>query len=158
MNTKNQWAPFSDLTVDHVGRTESGAWVVSGTLAPKGFCPDCGLHSRRRHGWRHRRLQDFPAHGDAVTEELRVCRRRSSGSARPRGTFSDQKTSLARPIAQRTSRVAQISNHMGHAAGGRPAEGLLHRLGIRVTSSARTYTALRDSINGRRGKGGFGRL
>ncbi|MBC7181492.1 MAG: transposase family protein [Roseovarius sp.] len=78
------------MTVDHVGRTESSAWVVSGTLAPKGICPGFGLQSRRRHGWRHRRLQDFPAHGDAGTVELRVCRWRCSGSACARGTFYDQ--------------------------------------------------------------------
>lgn len=81
MNTKRQWAPCRDVTVDHVSHTESGALVVSGTLAPKGICPGCGLQSRRRHGWRHRRLQDFPAHGNAVTVELRVCRWRCSGRA-----------------------------------------------------------------------------
>lgn len=133
MNTKKHWAPCSEAMVDRVGRTETGGWVVSGTLAPKGICPDCGLRSRRRHGWGRRRLQDFPAHGDAVTLELRVCRWRCSGSTCPRGTFSDQETSLARPFARRTSRVELISNHMGHAAGGRPAERLLHRLGIRLS-------------------------
>lgn len=38
------------------------------------ICPVYGLHSPRRHGWRHRRLQDFPAHGDGVTVALQVCR------------------------------------------------------------------------------------
>ena len=72
MNSRKQWAPCSALTVGHVTYTASGAWVVSGTLTPKGVCPSCGLQSRQRHGWRHRRLQDFPAHGNAVTVALRV--------------------------------------------------------------------------------------
>ncbi|WP_366511120.1 transposase family protein [Mesorhizobium sp.] len=38
-----------------------------------GVCPDCGHQSRRRHGWRHRRLMDYPAHSQAVTLEL-TCR------------------------------------------------------------------------------------
>lgn len=38
------------------------------------ICPVCGLHSPSRHGWRHRQLQDFPAHGDGVTVALQVCR------------------------------------------------------------------------------------
>lgn len=132
--------------VDRVARRESGGWVVSGTLVPKGICPDCGLKSRRRHGWRHRHLQDFPAHGDAVTVDLRVCRWRCLGSACPRGTFSDQATALARPFAHRTSRVALISSHLGHAAGGRPAERLLHRLGIRVSDD----TVLRQLLRATR--------
>lgn len=133
MNSRKQWAPCSAVTVGHVTCTASGAWVVSGTLTPKGVCPGCGLQSRQRHGWRHRRLQDFPAHGNAVTVDLRVCRWRCLCPACPRSTFSDQETSLARPFARLTSRVAVISNHMGHAAGGRPAERLLNRLGIRVS-------------------------
>ena len=100
MNSKKQWAPCSAVTVGQVIHTESGAWCVSGTLAPKGICPDCGLQSRQRHGWGHRRLQDFPAHGNAVTVNLRVGRWRCSGPACPRGTFSDQETSLARSFAR----------------------------------------------------------
>lgn len=146
MSSRKQWAPCSDVTVDHVSHTEAGVWVVSGTLVPKGICPRCGLQSRRRHGWGHRRLQDLPAHGSAVTVDLRVCRWRCSCPACPCGTFSDQETSLARPFARRTSRVAMISNHIGHAAGGRPAERLLHRLGIRISDD----TVIRQMLHASR--------
>ncbi|MFZ1470618.1 MAG: LysR substrate-binding domain-containing protein [Paracoccaceae bacterium] len=37
MKTKKLWAPCSDVTVDHVARRESGGWIVSGTLVPKGI-------------------------------------------------------------------------------------------------------------------------
>ncbi|WP_435657183.1 transposase family protein [Brucella pituitosa] len=44
------------------------------------MCPNCGARSRRRHGWWHRRLHDYPVHGEAVTAELRIGR----GDAHPR--------------------------------------------------------------------------
>ncbi len=50
--------------------------------------------------------------------------------ALPRRTFSDQIASIARPFARRTSRVGEIVGLLGHATGGRPAERLLHRLGL----------------------------
>lgn len=133
MSSKQHWSPGSDVVVQSVERSESGGWIVSGVLAPNGICPDCGLHSRRRHGWRRRRLQDYPAHGDGVTVDLAVCRWRCLAPACPRRTFSDQIASIARPFARRTSRVGEVVSHLGYAAGGRPAERLLHRLGLGVS-------------------------
>lgn len=125
MISKKHWSPVRDVSVQSVERSDAGGWNVSGTLAPQGICPDCGLRARRRHGWPHRR-QDFPAHGDEVTVELQVCRWRCLASACPRRTFSDQILSVARPFARRTSRVREIVSHLGHATGGRTAERLLH--------------------------------
>ncbi|WP_425439281.1 transposase family protein [Roseovarius azorensis] len=133
MSSKKHWSPGSEVLVQSVERSDSGGWIVSGNLAPNGICPDCGLHSRRRHGWRRRRLQDYPAHGDGVTVALWVCRWRCLAPACPRRTFSDQIASVARPFARRTSRVGEIVSHLGHATGGRPAERLLHRLGLGVS-------------------------
>jgi len=78
-------------------------------------------------------LQDYPAHGGEVTVDLAVCRWRCLTPAYPRRTFSDQIASIARPFARRTSRVGEIIRHLGHAAGGRPAERLLHRLGLGIS-------------------------
>lgn len=61
---------------------------------------------------------------------MQVCRWKCSNSGCRRSTFSDHDLSIAAPVTRRTSRVAQIASHMGHAAGGRSAERLLHRLGI----------------------------
>jgi hypothetical protein len=66
MISRKHWSPGSDVSVQSVERRDSGGWTVSGSLTPNGICPDCGLQSRRRHGWRRRRLQDYPAHGDGV--------------------------------------------------------------------------------------------
>lgn len=134
MISKKHWSPGSDIAVQSVKRRDSGGWLVSGVLAPSGICPDCGLHSRRRHGWRQRRLQDLPAHGDKVTITLWVCRWRCPASACPRRTFSDYTSSIAHSFARRTSRADDIVGHLGHATGGRPAERLLRRLGVGVSN------------------------
>lgn len=133
MISKKHWSPGSAVSVQGVKRRDSGGWLVSGVLAPRGICPDCGLHSRRRHGWRQRRLQDLPAHGDKVTIALWVCRWRYPASTCPRRTFSDYTSSIARPFARRTSRADDIVGYLGHATGGRPAERLLRRLGVGVS-------------------------
>ena len=141
MLSKHHWSAGSDVSVQSVERSESGGWIVSGSLTPNGICPDCGLHSPRRHGWRRRRLQDYPAHGDGVTVELQVCRWRCQAPACPRRTFSDHIAWIARPFARRTSRVGEIVGHLGHATGGRPAER--HRLGLGISDD----TVLRQLKN-----------
>lgn len=120
MRSNKHWSPGRDVSVKSVERRDTEGWLVSGILAPKGICPDCGSQSQRRHGWRQRRLQDLPAHGDRVTIALLVCRWRCLASACPRWTFSDHTPSIARPFARRTSRVGEIVDHLGHATGGRP--------------------------------------
>nr|WP_281249181.1 ISL3 family transposase [Paracoccus homiensis] len=102
-------------------------------MAPNGICPECGMLSSQRHGWRRRRIEDFPAQGQAVWVELSVCRWRCLNTDCSRRTFSDHDTAVAAPYARRTSRQAQLLGHMAHAAGGSPAERLLRRLGIRVS-------------------------
>ena len=133
MVSKKHWAPTANVEVGEVRQSETGAWVVSGRLAPNGTCPECGTPSRQRHGWRCRRIEDFPAQGQAVWIELRVCRWRCLNSDCHRRTFSDCKAEVAPPYARRTSRQAQLLGHLAHAAGGTPAERLLRQLGIRVS-------------------------
>ncbi|RWE22880.1 MAG: hypothetical protein EOS41_23680 [Mesorhizobium sp.] len=73
MHSKQHWAPGKGVKVQRVARTASDGWNVSASMPEVGVCPDCGHQSRRRHGWRHRRLMDYPAHSQAVTLEL-TCR------------------------------------------------------------------------------------
>ncbi|WP_352653342.1 transposase family protein [Mesorhizobium sp. M0659] len=95
----------------------------------KGICPGCGMRSRRRHGWHHRRLQDYPAHGETVTVQLRIGRWRCTFHDCSRSTFSNE-VSVAAPHDRRTARTAEIASHLGRATGGRPAERLTRRLGM----------------------------
>lgn len=150
MRAKKDWAPSKYVTVDRVERTAMGQWTVFGSLVERGICPGCGARSRHRHGWRQRRLQDFPAHGQAVTVDLRVCRWRCLSSACDLKTFSDQAVTVAAPRARRTSRIAQVVRHLGHAAGGRPAEKLLSRLGVPVSDDTILRALKRDMQSGRR--------
>lgn len=133
MRANKDWAPSEDVTVDRVERTATGGWLVFGSLAGRGICPGCDQRSRHRHGWRRRRLQDFPAHGQAVTIDLRVRRWRCLSGDCDLATFSDQAKTVAEFRARRTSRIAQVVRHLGHATGGRPAERLLSRLSVPVS-------------------------
>ncbi|WP_422257590.1 transposase family protein, partial [Tabrizicola sp.] len=108
MVSKKHWAPTASVEVGEVRQSETGAWVVSGRLAPNGICPECGTPSRQRHGWRRRRIEDFPAQGQAVWIELKVCRWRCLNSDCRRRTFSDREAAVATPYARRTSRQAQL--------------------------------------------------
>lgn len=154
MISKKHWAPAKEVFVQHVGRTDAGGWVVSGILAPRGICPECGSPSRRRHGWRRRRVEDFPAQGQSVWVELRVCRWRCSNSNCGRNTFSDRDPSVAAPFARRTTRQAQLLGHMAYATGGSPAERILRRLGIQVSDD----TILRQLLRGARESGRSARV
>lgn len=57
MHSKKHWAPDGGVKVQRVARTVAGGWIVFGSLVEQGICPYYGAHSRRRHGWRHGRLQ-----------------------------------------------------------------------------------------------------
>jgi len=70
MVSKKHWSPGPDVVVQRIERSQSGTVIVSGTLVARGICPDCGIQSDRRHGWRRRHLQDFPAHGLRVSLTL----------------------------------------------------------------------------------------
>ncbi|BAB54453.1 transposase (plasmid) [Mesorhizobium japonicum MAFF 303099] len=132
MHSKKHWAPGSGVKVLRVVRMGKDGWKVYASIPEKGICPGCGIRSRRRHGWRLRRLQDYPAHGETVTVELRIGRWRCTFQDCSRSTFSDE-VSVAAPHARRTARTAQIASHLGHATGGRPAERLMRRLGMPVS-------------------------
>ena len=108
MISRKHWSPGSDVSVQSVERRDSGGWTVSGSLTPNGICPDCGLHSRRRHGWRRRRLQDYPAHGDGVTVTLWVCRWRCLAPACPRRARWRLRRRVIKPIQRRRGDRARI--------------------------------------------------
>ncbi len=147
MNLKSRWSPCRGVTVDRVAQ-ELGRWTVSCTLRPSGRCPDCGLKSRRCHGWRSRRLRDLASHGDLVELHVRLCRWRCEQLSCARRTFSDDEALLARPYSHHTKRAAQIIGLLGHSAGGRPAEKILHRLGLRVSDDTILRQLLRLTDGG----------
>ena len=150
MVSKKLWPPSGRVLVDEVSLASSCSWVVSGSLAANGTCPSCGMRSNRQHGWRRRRVEDFPAQGKAVWVELRVCRWRCLNSDCCRRTFSDQEAEVAPPYARRTFRQAQLLGHMAHAAGGTPAERILRRLGIQVSDDTILRQLLRSTETGAR--------
>jgi hypothetical protein len=51
-----------------------GRWVLSARAAGERSCPVCGVLSRSRHDWHHRRLQDLPVQGTPLVLDLRLGR------------------------------------------------------------------------------------
>jgi transposase len=145
MHSTKHWSPGDGVKVRRVARSAADGWNVYAATAEAGICPGCGKRSRRRHGWRHRRLQDYPAHGEAVFIELRIARWRCLSQDCSRSTFSDQAPTVAAPHARRTLRSAQIASHLGHATGGRPAERLMRRFGIPVSDDTILRQLKRDA-------------
>ncbi|RWE19135.1 MAG: transposase [Mesorhizobium sp.] len=90
MHSKKHWAPGSGVKILRVARTDGYGWNVYAAVPEKGTCPDCGIRSSRRHGWRHRRLLDYPSHGEAVVIQLRIGRWRCTVQHCSRRTFSDE--------------------------------------------------------------------
>jgi transposase len=92
--------------------------------------PDCGEHSKSRHSWHNRRLQDLPVQGERVALELRLGRWRCRNRRCERQTFVERLPALAAPVARRTHRVIELLQLLGHTARGRPGEMLAARLAI----------------------------
>ena len=41
LSSKKHWSPGGEVSVQSVERSDSGGWIVSGSLTPNGICPDC---------------------------------------------------------------------------------------------------------------------
>lgn len=132
---KSKWSPGPGVKVQGITLHNEENWVVSVEAKPVGICPDCGTRSRSRHGQRNRQLADLPIQGRSVTMRLRLIRWQCRYRKCKRRTFSDQLPSIAPPYAHRTSRMAEIVGLVGHSMGGRPAEALLHRLGMPISDN-----------------------
>ena len=140
------WAPAPKQKVTFVEREGLG-WTVSLDSEGDVDCPICGTRSSSRHGAYIRSLQDLSAQGAPVVVQARVTRWRCLNDQCERRTFAERRLDLTAPFARRTTRMAGIVRLFGHAAGGRPSERLLARLGMPVGHT----TILRHVKRGARG-------
>jgi zinc-finger of transposase IS204/IS1001/IS1096/IS1165 len=109
----------------------NGSWIVSAVVGlGSGRCPDCASLSTSRHSRYVRHLQDLPVQGITVTLRVKLSWWRCRDRGCERKTFSDLLPRIAQPVARRTRRVSELAQLVGHAAGGRPAERLMTRLGL----------------------------
>jgi len=72
----------------------------------------------------------FRFQGTVVTLQVRLARWQCRNRRCQRRTFADRLPEIARSFARRTCRAAELARLVGHAAGGRPAERLMTRLGL----------------------------
>ena len=107
--------------------------------------------SRARHGWYVRHLQDLPVQGTAVTLQVRLARWQCRNRRCQRRTFADRLPEIARSFARRTCRAAELGRVVGHAAGGRPAERLMTRLGLPQSDDTILRNLTRHTANRDRG-------
>ena len=133
MQAKLKLSPGPGVKVQGITQNDEESWVVTADARPVGVCPDCGTRSSFRHGRRSRQLADLPIQGQAVKVRLTVTRWQCRHRKCVRRTFSDQFPTIAPPYARRTCRLAEIVGLLGHGMGGRPAEYLMHRLGMPVS-------------------------
>jgi hypothetical protein len=105
-------------------------WVVTAEVTGPSRCPDCGVEPVGRHSVGLRRLQDLPVQGRPVEVQLRTNRWRCWNAGWRRWTFTGRIEPIAVAYGRQTARAAELARLVAHAAGGRPAERLLHRLGL----------------------------
>jgi transposase len=124
-----QWTPGCGIQVLEA-ENANGSCIVSAVGLDCGRCPAYETLSTSRHSRYVRRLQDLPVQGVTVALNVKVDRWRCRNRVCERKTFSDLLSRIARPFARRTRRVSALAHLIGHAAGGRPAERLMTRLGL----------------------------
>ena len=93
MKKKGDWAFGPDVRVVDAEQVDGG-WLVSAIGDRRSAigegdqrCPDCGEHSKSRHSWHNRRLQDLPVQGERMALKLRVGRWRCRNRRCERQTF-----------------------------------------------------------------------
>jgi transposase len=148
MKTNSDWAPGPDLQI-LAGERQGAGWLVTAEAPGSGCCPGCDRQSQCRHGWHVRHLQDLLVQGAAVTLNQKVGRWRCRDPRCDRRTFTARLPLIAEPFARRTRRVSDLARLLTHAAGGRPAERLMTRLGLpqsddTLLRSLKRHAALRQ--------------
>jgi transposase len=107
-------------------------WIVSINGHGDAACPTCRTRSVSRHSSYLRSLHDLPVQGVPVKVQARLTRWRCRNDQCGQRIFSGRMPDLATPYGRRTTRLAAIVRLVGHAAGGRPAERLMRRLGMPI--------------------------
>jgi transposase len=129
MEIKLQWEPGPGIrVVDAQFRDER--WIIKAEVSGEARCPGCSLQATRRHSFYTRRVQDLPVQGAIVELQVNMTRWRCCNQLCDRQTFADQVDQVIKPYARQTGRVAELARLIGYAAGGRPAERLMRRLGL----------------------------
>jgi hypothetical protein len=132
MKQHNLPVVIQGLEITSITRTSTN-WHMSADAIPDPICPGCGTRSVSRHSRYERRLRDLPIQGVPVWLKVQVARWRCRNAHCSRTIFVQRLPDIASVGARRTRRTAEIVTLFGHAAGGRPGERLMRRLGMPVS-------------------------
>lgn len=122
--------PFAlpDCIIDRIRLAQDTYHIDAHCAAHAAVCPDCHQESVRVHSWYRRQPRDLPMSTCALQLSLRIrrffCTTRSCG----RTTFAEQVPALLPAFAQRTSRLTQALQTIGHALGGQAGARLAQAL------------------------------
>jgi len=108
-------------------------WIIQVEGNSRARCPLCRAISVSRHSRYWRTIRDLPVQGAPVALRVRLSRWRCRNGHCKRRIFSERIPSVAAPHRQRTERLEEVIQIVGHSLGGRPAERLLARLGMPVS-------------------------
>lgn len=117
------------LAVVQVLPTPDRVIIVAHPQATVAACPNCGIQSRRVHGYHERTLGDLPWQGRPVLLRVRARRFRCFHPACPRQTFAERLSGVA-AAARRTERLGSLHGYLGLALGGEAGSRLAARLAI----------------------------
>ncbi len=138
-------APMPEIGILTVLRDKDGV-VVRAVGSGSRRCPDCGTLSASCQGRYVRRLQDLSVQGLAVRVEVQVTRWRCRNPQCAGQSFVERLETSALPQATRTFRASELARLLGHVTGGRPAERLLHGLGIRQSDDTVVRIVKRGAV------------
>jgi hypothetical protein len=115
----------TDLTI-----TDHEVCVAVTTTAPSAPCPVCQLPATRVHSRYARSLLDLPLATRPVRLQLQARRFFCRTVQCPRWIFTERLPGLARPYAQRTTRLTQALRQIGLALGGEAGARLAQELAL----------------------------
>lgn len=119
---------FPGCTIEQVRIEHGSARIEARSAMPTGICPDCHQESTRVHSWYIRQPRDVPMSTYAVRLDLRIRRFFCATPSCGRTTFAEQVPALLPAFAQRTSRLTQALQTIGHALGGQAGARLAQAL------------------------------
>ena len=124
---------FPDELQLHVDKIEleHGKMVMSVTaISEESVCPHCGTASERIHSSYQRHPADLSLAGYTVCLDITVPRFFCDNEQCQANTFAERMTSLIKPYAHRTDRLADQQRRVAFEAGGEAGARLLNELGM----------------------------
>lgn len=115
--------------IDRIGADEKGVIVFARSRLKTGFCPVCGVESRRIHSFYDRTVQDMGCFGQPARLHLRVHKFFCDEWKCPQRVFVERIPAAVARYGRKTNRLERQIQEIGLRVGGNPGERLSRALG-----------------------------